>query len=44
VGAVERDKFLRTAWRTLVAGEIYTRRLVFVDEMGSNASLASLYA
>ncbi|MCA1838589.1 MAG: IS630 family transposase [Actinobacteria bacterium] len=44
VGAAERDEFLRATWRTLVAGEIYTRRLVFVDETGSNTSLASLYA
>ena len=36
VGASERDEFLRTAWRALVAGKIYAERLVFVDEMGSN--------
>jgi transposase len=46
VGASERDEFLRAAWRALVAGEagIDARRLVFVDEMGSNTSLAPLYA
>ncbi len=35
---------MRAAWRALVAGEIDAQRLVFVDEMGSNAALASLYA
>jgi hypothetical protein len=44
VGASERDEFLRTAWRALVAGKIYAERLVFVDEMGSNISLAPVYA
>jgi len=44
VGASERDEFLRTAWRALVAGKIYAKRLVFVDEMGSNISLAPVYA
>jgi transposase len=44
VGAAERDEFLRAGWRVLVAGEIDAQRLVFVDEMGSNASLAPLYA
>jgi transposase len=44
VGASERDEFLRAAWRALVAGEIDAERLVFVDEMGSNISLAPLYA
>jgi hypothetical protein len=46
VGASERDEFLRAAWRALVAGEagIYAERLVFVDEMGSNISLAPVYA
>jgi hypothetical protein len=45
VGASERDEFLRAAWRTLVASEagIDTKRLVFVDEMGTNISLAPLY-
>jgi DDE superfamily endonuclease len=45
VGASERDEFLRAAWRTLVAGEagIDADRLVFVDEMGTNTSLAPLY-
>jgi DDE superfamily endonuclease len=44
VGASEREEFLRAAWRALVAGEIYAERLVFVDEMGANISLAPLYA
>jgi transposase len=44
VGAAERDEFLRAAWRSLVAEKIDTQRLVFVDEMGSNTSLAPLYA
>jgi transposase len=44
VGASERDEFLRTAWRALVAGEIDAERLVFVDEMGANISLAPVYA
>ena len=44
VGASERDEFLRAAWRALVAGEIYAERLVFVDEMGANVSLAPVYA
>ena len=44
VGASERDEFLRAAWRALVAGRIDAGRLVFVDEMGSNTSLAPLYA
>ncbi len=43
-GASERDEFLRAAWRALVAGNIPADRLVFVDEMGSNTSLASLHA
>ena len=44
LGAAERDEFLRAAWRLLVAGQIDTERLVFVDEMGTNVSLSPLYA
>lgn len=44
LGAGERDEFLRAAWQALVAGEIDAESLVFVDEMGSNTSLAPLYA
>ncbi len=43
VGASERDEFLRAAWWALVAREIHSQRLVFVDEMGANISLAPLY-
>jgi transposase len=32
------------AWRALVAGVLDAQRLVFVDEMGTNTSLAPLYA
>lgn len=35
---------MRAAWRALLAEEIGAERLVFVDEMGSNTSLAALYA
>jgi transposase len=46
VGRCERYEFLRVAWRVMVAGEArsHAERLVFVDEMGANISLASLYA
>jgi transposase len=44
VGAGERDEFLRSAWRVLVAGALEAERLVFVDEMGTNTSLTPLYA
>ncbi len=44
VGASEREEFVRAAWRSLVAGEIHTEQLVFVDEMGANISLGPLYA
>ena len=35
---------MRAAWRTLIAGRIDAERLVFVDEMGSNTSLAPVHA
>jgi transposase len=41
---MERDEWLRAAWRVMVAEEIDARRLVFVDEMGTNISLSPLYA
>ncbi len=41
---MERDEFLRAAWRVMVAGELDARQLVFVDEMGTNISLSPLYA
>ena len=44
MGAVERDEWLRAAWRVTVARETATERLVFVDEMGTNTSLHPLYA
>jgi transposase len=44
VGALERDEWLRAAWRATVARQIATERLVFVDEMGANTSLRPLYA
>jgi hypothetical protein len=43
VGASERDEFLRAAWRALVSGRLDAGRFVFVDEMGTNTSLAALY-
>jgi hypothetical protein len=44
VGATERDEWLRAAWRVTVAGAVDSRRLVFVDEMGTNTSLCARYA
>ncbi len=44
VGALERDEFRRAAWRAMVAEQVETERLVFVDEMGTNTSLSALYA
>ena len=41
---MERDEFLRTAWRVMVAGTLDPKRLVFVDEMGANTALCPLYA
>jgi transposase len=43
VGASERDEFLRAAWRVLVSEALEANRLVFVDEMGANTSLAPLH-
>lgn len=43
MGALERDEFLRAAWRALVGGTLDARRFVFVDEMGTNTSLCVLY-
>jgi len=43
VGASERDEFLRTAWRVLVAGASDARRFVFVDECSTNTSLSPIY-
>ena len=44
LGAGERDEFVRAAWRLLFAERIESKRLVFVDEMGTNVSLSPLYA
>src|SRR3712207_735317 len=41
--ATERDEFLRSTWRVMVAAEVAPERLVFVDEMGVHTSLAPLY-
>ena len=44
MGATERDEWLRAAWRVAVSGAVDPRRLVFVDEMGTNTSLSPRYA
>ncbi len=44
MGASERDEWLRAAWKSIVCERIEARKLVFVDEMGSNLALAPLYA
>ena len=44
MGALERDEFLRAAWRVMVAEQVETERLVFIDEMGTNTSLSPAYA
>ena len=44
MGALERDEFLRAAWKVMVAEQVEAKRLVFVDEMGTNTSLSLLYA
>ncbi len=35
---------MRAAWRVMVAEKTDPKRLVFVDEMGTNISLSLLYA
>ena len=44
LGAVERDEFLRAAWKVMVAEQVEAKRLVFVDEMGTSSSLSTMYA
>jgi hypothetical protein len=44
VAATERDEWLRAAWRVTVARAVDPRRLVFVDECGTNTSLSPMYA
>jgi transposase len=41
---MERDEWLRAAWRVLIWEEVDSKRLVFVDEMGASTSLSSLRA
>ncbi len=41
---MERDEWLRAAWRVGIAQELDPERLLFVDEMGANTSLHTLYA
>jgi transposase len=41
---VERDEWLRAAWRVTLAAKLDPKRLVFVDEMGTNTSLSALRA
>ncbi len=41
---MERDEWRRAAWRVTVTKEIKPKRLVFVDEMGTNTSLSVLHA
>jgi transposase len=43
MGASERDEWLRLLWRTELS-KVDARLLVFVDECGTNTSLAPLYA
>jgi hypothetical protein len=44
VGALERDEFVRAAWKVMVAEQVEPKRLVFVDEMGTNTSLSPAHA
>ena len=41
---MERDEWLRAAWRVMVAKKVEPERLVFVDEMGANTSLSVMRA
>ena len=41
---MERDEFLRAAWKVMVAQKVEAQRFVFVDEIGTNTSLSALYA
>jgi transposase len=42
---MERDEWLRAAWRVMIAENVDPQRLlVFVDEMGANTSLSILHA
>jgi transposase len=44
MGALERDDWLRVAWRVTLSEKVNPQRLVFVDEMGTNTSLTVLRA
>jgi transposase len=41
---MERDEWLRAAWRVMVSEEVDPQQFVFVDEMGTNTSLSVLRA
>jgi hypothetical protein len=41
---MERDEWLRAAWRMMVARKVEAEWLVFVDEMGENTSLSVMRA
>lgn len=41
---MEQDEFLRVAWRVMIQEKVEVKRMVFVDEVGTNTSLSSLYA
>ena len=43
-GALERDEWLRAAWKVMVVHKTDPKRLMFVDEMGTNTSLSPLRA
>jgi hypothetical protein len=43
VGALEREEWLRAAWKVMVAGALDARSVVFVDEMGTHTSLSPKY-
>src|SRR3712207_5056383 len=44
VGALQRDEFVRAAWKVMVAEQVEPERLVFVNEMGTNTSLSPAHA
>ena len=44
VGVLERDGVLRAAWKVMVAEQVEAKRLVFVDEMGTNTSSPPTFA
>jgi hypothetical protein len=44
VGAMERDEWLRAAWRVTLAAQIDPKCPVFVDEMITDTSMSALRA